>query len=201
MTTATTKRRSPESSRRRARKAESIASASVGSGPGSGMANFFCPPPRSAAPCTRNPATAKKDTLKTTLYQMEGQERNTGMRRNRTTRGRDESLAALSEWFWAQAERTDSCWRWHGTATYGGVRLGGGHAAPVQVSPHRLAWMLTAGSIPEGLVVCHACDTPSCVRPTHLFLGTQGDNVRDARDKDRLVPPRGERNGNARLTV
>jgi len=61
--------------------------------------------------------------------------------------------------------------------------------------------MLVAGSIPEGMVVCHACDTPSCVRPVHLFLGTQGDNVRDARDKGRLVAPRGEHNGQARLTV
>ena len=38
-------------------------------------------------------------------------------------------------------------------------------------------------------------------RPTHLFLGTQGDNIRDAARKGRLIPPRGERNGQAKLTV
>src|SRR5499427_2920586 len=63
MMTAKTNRRSPESSRRRARKAASTASASVGSGPASGSAIRRCPPERSASPCTRNPDTAKNGTL------------------------------------------------------------------------------------------------------------------------------------------
>src|SRR5262252_3197946 len=63
MMTAKTNRRSPESSRRRARKAASTASASVGSGPDSGSAIRRCPPERSASPCTRNPDTAKNGTL------------------------------------------------------------------------------------------------------------------------------------------
>src|SRR5262245_34672408 len=62
MTTAKTNRRSPESSRRRARNASSTASASVGSGPDSGNANRRCPPERNAAPCTHNPGTAKNGT-------------------------------------------------------------------------------------------------------------------------------------------
>src|SRR5262245_18132494 len=63
MTTADTKRRSPESSRRRARIAASNASASVGSGPQSGSASLRCPPERNASPCTRSPGTAKNGTI------------------------------------------------------------------------------------------------------------------------------------------
>ncbi len=119
----------------------------------------------------------------------------------RITDGRLESLASLASWFWGNVEHTRECWLWRGSGGYGRVYLGGGHRAPLQVSPHRLAWMLTAGSIPDGFVICHACDVPNCVRSTHLFLGTQRDNIRDAARKGRLVAPRGERNGQARLTV
>ena len=63
MTTADTKRRSPESSRRRARIAASNASASVGSMPESGSASLRCPPERNASPCTRSPGTAKNGTI------------------------------------------------------------------------------------------------------------------------------------------
>lgn len=44
---------------------------------------------------------------------------------------------------------------------------------------HRVSWALAFGDIAAGLCVCHHCDTPACVRPDHLFLGTTGDNTRD----------------------
>lgn len=44
---------------------------------------------------------------------------------------------------------------------------------------HRIAWELTYGPIPEGMFVLHKCDNKRCANPNHLFLGTQGDNVRD----------------------
>ena len=50
---------------------------------------------------------------------------------------------------------------------------------------HRMAWLLTNGEIPDGMVVMHKCDITSCVNPTHLQLGTQKENVIDCANKGR----------------
>lgn len=50
---------------------------------------------------------------------------------------------------------------------------------------HRLAWEFTAGPVPAGLQVLHRCDTRCCFNPRHLFLGTDGDNMRDKAEKGR----------------
>lgn len=53
---------------------------------------------------------------------------------------------------------------------------------------HRLAYEHAFGAIPAGHDVCHRCDTPACIEPTHLFAGTRTDNMRDCRTKGRLRP-------------
>lgn len=58
---------------------------------------------------------------------------------------------------------------------------------------HRVAWELAHGPIPDGLKVCHRCDVAACVEDAHLFLGTQADNLTDARQKGRLVDGLGAR--------
>ena len=88
-------------------------------------------------------------------------------------------------------EPTTGCWLWmrHCARTgYGQVRFHGR-----MWNAHRVAWTLTRGPIPDGLCVCHKCDTPACINPDHLFLGTYTDNMRDAVKKDRMA--RGDRNG------
>ena len=50
---------------------------------------------------------------------------------------------------------------------------------------HRVAWEAVNGPIPDGLQVCHRCDNPKCLNVEHLFLGTQKDNMQDAKAKGR----------------
>lgn len=117
----------------------------------------------------------------------------------------------LEQRFWAKVDRRgpDECWLWTATVVgkgYGSMWPGG--PVGTKVYAHRLSWTLHFGEIPDGLFVCHRCDTPRCVNPTHLFLGTNLDNVRDMIAKGRkrqvvAIPERrarGERQGRAKLT-
>lgn len=92
--------------------------------------------------------------------------------------------------FWSKVQIGDGCWLWTASTIkgYGQFRLpriNGKQQTPQYA--HRFAWQITNGPIPKGLNVCHHCDTPLCVRPDHLFLGTQQENLDDARRKGRLV--------------
>lgn len=89
--------------------------------------------------------------------------------------------------FWRYVEKTDSCWLWRGphNGRYG--RIGR------RTYAHRMSWVMANGPIPEGKFVLHECDTPLCVRPDHLFLGTNRENILDAKAKGRLAT--GERHG------
>lgn len=92
--------------------------------------------------------------------------------------------------FWARVDTSGDCWLWLGGQNQGRgrFRFEGRYAAV-----HRLAWELTYGPIPPGLCVCHHCDVGLCVRPTHLFLGTQADNLADMTAKGRRAqgfPPK-----------
>ena len=83
-------------------------------------------------------------------------------------------------------EPNTGCWLWIGAPDsfgYGQIEING-----ASYRTHRLSWMIHRGEITKGLVVCHRCDTPACVNPDHLFLGTHGDNVRDMHKKGRNRP-------------
>lgn len=96
------------------------------------------------------------------------------------------------------------CWIWTG-----GSRLNGkGVPYPrhwsdsgKSVGAHRFSFELHNGPIPKGMYVCHRCDTPMCVNPEHLFIGTHRDNMRDMVEKSRSFIGRGQdKKGRAKLT-
>ena len=66
---------------------------------------------------------------------------------------------------------------------------------------HRVMYEQAAGLIPSGMNVLHKCDLPECINPSHLFLGTQADNVRDMTRKGRHGDVTGEKNPSAKLTA
>lgn len=112
--------------------------------------------------------------------------------------GNNRTTLSEVERFWMLVEKTDGCWLWRG----GLVRGGYGRFGPKDKTAyraHRYSWMLAHGEMPESsLDVCHKCDTPACVRPDHLFLGTRRDNMQDARAKGRVN--HGETHPTAKLT-
>jgi hypothetical protein len=98
--------------------------------------------------------------------------------------------------------KVDGCWLWNGTKKdqgYGNFHwnVGKGRSKHIIVA-HRASWLLYRGEVPAGLLVLHRCDTPACVNPDHLFLGTNQDNIDDRNAKGRQV--RGEKHLSARLT-
>jgi hypothetical protein len=67
-----------------------------------------------------------------------------------------------------------------------------------EVRAHRAAWSFENGPIPPGMHVLHRCDNPKCVRPDHLFLGTNADNMADKTRKGRT--PSGANHWNGKKT-
>ncbi len=92
----------------------------------------------------------------------------------------------------------DECWLWRNATNadgYGVLAVGGRGTALA----HRVSYEVYVGDIPEGLYVLHRCDTPACVNPAHLFLGTHQDNMDDRDKKGRGVQPSGTEHHAAKL--
>lgn len=122
----------------------------------------------------------------------------------------------IKEWFWSdemveRLEGKDGCWLWRapiaadgygrfGCSTYG---EGGRKTYPA----HKVSWELATGEkVRTGLLVCHHCDNRRCIRPSHLFVGTHTDNMRDMWAKGRgwnHKPPvmRGENSMQSRVSA
>jgi len=82
------------------------------------------------------------------------------------------------------------CWIFTGAVNESGYGIvGTGGRGQPNDRAHRITYRHYCGPIPEGMFVCHWCDTPSCCNPDHLFLGTNHDNVKDMVRKGRNSPP------------
>lgn len=103
----------------------------------------------------------------------------------------------ISERFWRYVRKTDGCWLWLGTTDADGYGLSWVDGKNVRA--HRLSYEMAYGPIMDDRRVLHACDTPPCVRPEHLSLGTNADNVADMMAKGRQRV--GEQVWKAKLTA
>lgn len=102
--------------------------------------------------------------------------------------------------FWTKVQKPigEGCWIWTASKYpygYGCIRFNGRNEAA-----HRVSWELHNGPIPDSMQVLHHCDNPPCVNPSHLFLGTNQDNIDDKVKKGRSVGHIGEKHPKARLT-
>lgn len=104
--------------------------------------------------------------------------------------------ASVDVRFWSKVKAQPSgCWEWQG---YVGEHGYGQFDSRFSVRAHRAVWLLMFGTIPDNLQVLHRCDNKRCVRPSHLFLGTQKENVIDCVEKGRIS--RGEQRPQHKVT-
>lgn len=90
--------------------------------------------------------------------------------------------------FWSRVDKSggaDACWPWMKLLNHSGYGVAYDMTCRKQRIASRVAWELTIGPLLENECVLHVCDNPRCCNPSHLFVGTRGDNVRDMIDKGR----------------
>lgn len=87
-------------------------------------------------------------------------------------------MKTIEERFWAKVRKGPGCWEWtarRDPSGYGRFAFRGRNSMA-----YRTSWTLNCGEIPPGRMVLHTCNNRACVRPDHLYLGDQSDNMRDS---------------------
>ena len=114
----------------------------------------------------------------------------------------------IEERFWGKVNKNGpkqkhmrtKCWEWTARRNlkgYGTFFFNKGN-----LLAHRVSWSFNHGAIPAGLCVLHHCDHPMCIRPSHLYVGTDQDNCNDRTNRGRhsCKPRRGVLHGRSKLT-
>lgn len=100
--------------------------------------------------------------------------------------GKPARVVTVEERYWSKVDKSGDCWLWQAsTNTNNGYGRFWANKEAGHTLAHRFVWELVNGPIPDGMEVCHSCDTPACVRPEHLFLGSHSDNIADCVAKGR----------------
>lgn len=102
------------------------------------------------------------------------------------------TMESILQKFWANVNKNGPitrpslgrCWQWQGSKDKKGYGCFSFNATPYRA--HRFAYARLVGRIPKTKPhVLHHCDNPSCVRPKHLWAGTNLDNISDRDKKNR----------------
>ena len=113
---------------------------------------------------------------------------------------------SLEDRFWSKVDRFGDCWVWLASLDsrgYGnfGMPKNDGTGRFLMQRAHRVAWFLTHGlALTKKQYLCHLCDNPKCVNPSHLFVGDAKANMADCVAKNRLNDRSGQKNPRAKLT-
>ena len=150
-----------------------------------------------------------KRTIVRKLHVKYGLTRSCGclQKESRFGRRRHYTKRAIADRFWEKVDKNGPvarhgltpCWIWQGAISRGGygvfmMRTIRGTRKNKLIIASRMAWLLMKGPIPYGKKVLHRCDVGACCRPSHLFIGTQRDNMHDMIAKGRCAPAERTRN-------
>lgn len=95
--------------------------------------------------------------------------------------------------FWKKIDvrGDDECWPWTGCLSFGGYGMNSRSVLGLSTTSisTRIMWSFLMGTLPRGIQVCHTCDNPKCMNPSHHFFGSNKDNANDKVLKGRARPP------------